>query len=641
MSAIAGIVRFDGAPVHAAELQSAANRLAAPGLAEPVYWADGPAGLLARQRHVTHEDLAERQPWQGAGGRLALVYDGRLDNREEIAAALGIRLNEETVPDGRLLLAALERWGETALPRLIGDFALALWDKDARQLLLARDQLGRRTLYYHRGAGFVAFATTYRALLALPGVPREIDELGIADFLILNTRDAGETFYRGVRRVPRAHTAVFDAQGLRANRYWSPEPKATLRLACDAEYAEAAREQLDRAVACRLRAKGGLAANLSGGLDSSAVATSAALRLAPGRLTTITSVPPVGLALPKLKSCWYPDERPYVAAIAAMHPNITPVLASSDAPHWIETTPEPFFEAAGLPARNVTNLGWLLPGYEHLRAAGISVLLTGEGGNPAWSHDGLRELAAMLRGGRWLRLARELYLTGRRRPYGFDWLALLRRDVLRPLEPPWLAKWRRRLKTGEAELWSGFSAIHPGFARDIDLAGRCWRAGYTPRLEGARTALAERVEMLARSEHGNDIATALRAVTGVETRAPLLDIRLIDFCLALPEEQFLKDGEFRRLPRRTLAGRLPPAVLQNNLIGSQNPELPHRMTALRPTLLAEIEALRASPLAARAIDLPRLAAVVRDWDNEIEITLMLPRALHVGRFLRWAEAGGL
>ncbi|HXU94723.1 MAG TPA: hypothetical protein VFP33_13815, partial [Gallionella sp.] len=162
MSVIAGLIRFDGMPAHVEELALAAGRLNSPGLGEPAYWAEGGAALLIRQRIVTREDLAERQPLGGGGGKRVLVYDGRLDNREEIAAALGVRLNGETVPDGHLLLAALERWGEQALPRLIGDFALALWDKENRKLLLARDQMGRRTLYYHHGGNFVAFATTYR-----------------------------------------------------------------------------------------------------------------------------------------------------------------------------------------------------------------------------------------------------------------------------------------------------------------------------------------------------------------------------------------------------------------------------------------------------------------------------------------------
>lgn len=640
MSVIAGIVRFTGDSIHAADLERATQRLAAPGLGEAAHWIEGTAGLLVRQRVMTLEDMAERQPWVGGRGRLVLVYDGRIDNRDEVASLLGISLKGDVVPDGRLLLAALERWGEAALPRLIGDFALALWDAQNRRLLLARDQLGGRTLYYHQDACFIAFATTYRALLALPGVPKKIDELGIADFLILNVQHPVETFYEGVRRVPGASIALFDGNGLQITRYWNPQPKRVLRLSSDEEYVEAAREQLERAISCRLRAKDGIASTLSGGLDSSAVASTAARLLAPERLMTITSVPPEGMQLPS-HPAFYNDERPYVQAIAAMHPNMDSVLASSLDPHWIETDPTPFFEAGGLPTRGVTNAGWLLSGYERLTEAGISALLTGEGGNPAWSYDGLRGLCGLLKSGNWPRLARELYLTGRRRPYGQDWKALLRGEVLRPLVPVRLAKWRRRLKTGAADLWSGYSAIHPDFARDIGLSERSRLAGHDARLQGPADGLGQRLYMLNRMEHGRDIFTALRALTGIETRSPLLDIRLLEFCLSIPDEQFLKDGNFRRLPRLAMADRLPPPVLENNLIGSQNPEILQRIEATRSTMLAEIEELKHVPLAARVIDLPRLTRIVRDWPEGIEVTLLLPRALHVGRFLRWAAAGKL
>lgn len=637
MSVIAGLLRFDGAPVHADELALAANRLSAPGVGEPAYWAAGGAAMLARQHIVTHEDMAERQPWVGGGGKRVLVYDGRLDNREEIAAALGIRLAGEVVPDGLLLLEALLRWGEAALPRLIGDFALALWDAQDRKLLLARDQLGRRTLYYHHGDGFIAFASTYPALLALPGVPREIDELGIADFLVLNTSHPVETFYRGVRRAPPATGLTFFAGGMRRHRYWSPRPQRLLRLASDEEYIEAAREQLERAVACRLRARDGVAANLSGGLDSSAVAATAARLLAPGRLRTVTSAPPEGMALPpSTNAAWYPDERPYVRAIAAMYPNMDAVLASSDAPHWIETEPDALFAAGGMPVRNVSNIGWLMPGFDSLREAGVNVLLTGEGGNFGWSYDGLRGLADLFRQGRWLQLARELNFAGRARPYGRDSLTLLRKEILRPLEPVALGRWRKRRKNTGGELWSRFSAIHPQFARDIGLAARCREAGHSMNMSGPADGLESRLYMFDKVGHRDSIS-ALRALTGIEKRAPLLDPRLLEFCLSIPERQFLRDGSFRRLPRLAMEGRLPAAVLQNNLVGSQNPELLLRLGAQRAALPDEIAALKQSPLAARIVDLERLENIVRDWPNNNETMFALPRALHVARFLRWAE----
>ncbi len=647
MSAIAGLVRFSGEPVIDCHLSEASDLLAAPGLGAPAAWRSGGAGFLVRQRIVTPEDMAERQPWIGRDGRRVLVYDGRMDNRDEVMAALGISPRpEEAIPDGLLFLEAFERWKEDAPRRLIGDFVVALWDDEERRLLLVRDQMGMRTLYYHRGSDFVAFATTFRALQALPGVPRRLDELGIADFLILNGNHPEETFYQGLRRVPGATVMAFDARGQRANRYWAPDPEHTLRLAGDGEYVEAARELLDRAVSCRLRAAAPVAAEMSGGLDSSAVASTAARLLAPERLPVVTTVPPPGLELPAARNGAYNDETPYVTAVAAMHPNMDLTLVSSRGRHRLETDPTLFFDAAAFPAAMITNIGWFAPSEERIADAGITVLLCGSQGNSAWSWDGLRDLENLFRRGRWLTLFRELVLAGRRRPWGRDWRMLLRTEVINPMIPAVWARYMSDRRGRGSDFWSGYSAINPNFAREIRLFERCLRAGHAPCLGCAASGRALRLLMLNRMGHGRDIGNAMRAITGIERRDPLADIRLIEFCLSLPHDQYLRDGITRRLARRCLTDRLPSMITaRQELLGKQNPEWFHRMNSDRAGMVESFSRIKSSLPARRILDLPRLEALLRDWpadavSAERRSTLyhyVLPRALHLGQFLLWAE----
>ncbi|MBD9362466.1 asparagine synthase-related protein [Methylomonas fluvii] len=638
MSTIAGIVRHIGEAVTPFDLAAAAKRMVEPGLLEAQYWTQDGTGFAVRQSLVTHEDLMERQPWVSADGRLVLVLDGRIDNREELGAALGISLQAETVPDGWLLLQALERWGEAAPARLVGDFVFALWDTQRRCLLLVRDQMGTRSLYYYRGHGFLAFANTFPALLALPGVPKTVDELGIADFLILNMHHPENTFYENVRRMPKSSIAAFDRKGLSFSTYWTPNPAKRLRLSSDSEYVEAAREQLERAVACRLRAKDPIASHISGGLDSSAVATTAARLLAPNRLFAVCSVPPEGMELPPPAPAWYNDERPYLREIAALHPNLDIHLASSSEPHWIEKDPSAFFEAGGMPARNITNIGWFMPGRELAENLGIKVLLTGQAGNAAWSYDGLRSMSDMFRQGRWLRLGREIYLTGKRAPFGYGWKRLLKTEVVRPLLPTALLRWHRRMKQGQAELWSAFSMINPAFASEINLYRRSRDAGYDMICTGSMDSQGVMLSMLNRNEHGKDILTAMRSLGGIESRDPLLDRRLVEFFLSIPQDQYLKDGIARRLARKALSDRLPPSVLEKERIGMQNPEILSRLDKLREDMGGEIAGLAEIPLVARCIDLPRLEKTVSDWPKQgPAVTLALPRALNVARFLRWVE----
>jgi asparagine synthase (glutamine-hydrolysing) len=333
---------------------------------------------------------------------------------------------------------------------------------------------------------------------------------------------------------------------------------------------------------------------------------------------------------------WYNDERPYVKAIAALHPNMDLVLTSSTTPHWIEIDPTAFFEAGGVPARNVSNIGWLIPRLEPVTQAGINTLLVGDSGNMAWSWDGLRGLSDLFKNGHWLNLARELALIQHHRPYDQGWKTILRSQVLSPLEPPGVARWRKRLTKREIEPWTSYSAVSPDFAKEINLYDRCRLIGHDKPFYGSANGLGLRLGMLNRYYSGG-VSTIMRAVTGVENRDPLADVRLLEFCFSLPQDQYLKNGLCRRLPRLTLADRLPSSVLKNNRRGLQNPEISSRVNATRGGLLDEINALEKVPLAARCIDLPRLSAIVKTWPDNIQVKLVLPRAINIGRFLRWAE----
>lgn len=645
MSTIAGLIRFEGRPVDRLCLESAALRMAAPSVADPVFWCNGPAGLVVRQSVSTPEDLAERQPWLG-NGRFVMIYDGRLDNRDELIAALGLSLDpSELTPDGALLFKALERWGASALPRLIGSFALALWDTVERRLLLARDHMGRRTLYTYYGAGFVAFATTFPALLALPGVPRRLNEEKVADFLTLNFLFSEETIYDGIRRVPPATAVTVDGGGVQSTRYWEPDPERRIQLSSDDDYVEAAREQLDQAVACRLRSNGSVVATMSGGLDSSAVASTAARLLAPQKLLTMTMIPPPGAFLPPMPKGWDVDETPFVTAAARMHPNMDLRLLWSEGPHWIEYDPTALFAAGGLPIYGPTNAGWFAPVNEAAVQAGSSVVLGGQAGNATWSWHGLNYLGELFRQGHWIRLLHELNATGLQNNKGRS--HLLRNQVLRPIIPNWVNQIRFKIRRKQPDSWSRFSGINPDFAREMGQYQGLRQSGHGPATTGSPDPWVGRLMRL-RTHLGSDGRTAMRALDGVEDRDPLADVRLVEFCLAVPADQYLRDGTTRWLSRRALADRLPAEVISKNTLGMQNPEWFSRINTRRPQLIEELAELERSPLAARYLDLPRLSALMREWPADAMAAAhtpvyhhLLPRAFNFGRFLLWFEKGGV
>src|SRR3954467_5760750 len=167
--------------------------------AAPAFWNVGEIALGRRLFATVPEDRYDRGPVSGGGGRWTLVADIRLDNRAELCSAIGIDPARAAIlPDSAVAMAAIERWADEAIERLVGDFALALWDRDRERLLLARDFVGQRPLHYHRGAGFFAFSSMAKGLHALPEIPLGPNCETLASFVALMPEDGPESFFAGV-----------------------------------------------------------------------------------------------------------------------------------------------------------------------------------------------------------------------------------------------------------------------------------------------------------------------------------------------------------------------------------------------------------------------------------------------------------
>ena len=203
-----------------------------------------------------------------SAGRPLFVASARLDNRAELVTALGLSSGQAgEISDPALLLRLLERWGDDGIARCVGAFAFAQWEAGPRRLTLGRDCLGDRPLFFHRGRDFAAFATTLNILLALPDVPRELDEMVLANYLVLNLGESRRTFYRGVERVPSRTLVTIDPAAVKHRYYWTPKLDAPPPYRREQDYVERARELFDQAVASATAGTDRVAIATSGGLD--------------------------------------------------------------------------------------------------------------------------------------------------------------------------------------------------------------------------------------------------------------------------------------------------------------------------------------------------------------------------------------
>ena len=477
-------------------------------------WASGHVRLLAEATPRPNG------PRVATRGPLALAGDLRLDNRDDLRRAL----RAPEADDADLVLRAYERWGDTAVDHLIGPFSFLLWDEAAGRALAARDGVGLRPLFRARVGGGWAFGSSLPTLQAL--VSFQVDAEGAADYLAGDTTHPTRTLVAGVERVPGGHLSTFRlGDAPQDRRFWTfdrPE-----RLPDDDRVVEEAfREAFDQAVLARLG--GNVGAFLSGGLDSSSIVTTVrALR--PDRpLDTFSLLFESGSA----------HERPYIDAVAESAGVRSHRVDGASAlllPHL-----DADLAAFGQPPM-APNLFLTRHLYHQVHEAGLDAVLDGFGGDNIVGH-GLDWLTELALGFRWITFARTTA--------GF---------VRRARHPG--RRLRRLVRTYAVEPLVG---SFPRATPTVQF-GRQARPDDEP-VRRPRTAREAHMAELASGSLGRlfEEAFATATAVGVEPRFPFLDRRVVEVCLAVPPSQHLRDGLTRSYLRRSMAARLPPAILQRS-----------------------------------------------------------------------------
>jgi asparagine synthase (glutamine-hydrolysing) len=553
MSGICGVLYLDGSPAAQDDVAAMLGRLAQRGPQGGSAIAEGPLALGHAALPTTPEAMAETMPFKHAPSGCVIVGDIRIDNRRELIAALGLGATSRIVGDGELVLCGYLRWGTGCLDHLLGDFAFAIWDAPRQRLFCARDQVGMRQLIWHHTPGrLFAFATDADALLAHPGVPMEINEARIADFLEdLETHDLTSTFYRGLQRLPPAHALVVEGGHLHRWRYWEPEAPEPLRLRSDEAYAEAFRAVFEEAVSARLRAPPGkLASMLSGGMDSGSVtAVAAHLLKANGALPLPTfSATSADLECVETRTIRASQTMAHIAphdiAFEDFGAYADPLLRLT------QDSAEPFDG----------HMAMLRAIYLAAHDAGFTVMLDGGSGDSTLMADDM--VAWRLRRGdiigAWHEAAGAHRFWGPSVPTAKTFIAGARWVVM----PDWLRAMRRKAGAGAKQrAQDRASMVAPALARAVDMPARratharhvaLWLDG---RCEDRRALVTHPYAVIGRERYDR-----VAAPLAIEPRDPFQDRRVLAFVLSLPADQIERDGWPKIVLRRAMAGLLPDAV---------------------------------------------------------------------------------
>jgi len=268
MSVLFGRWNVDGQAVTQEYDETVAKLLTPYGPDGAAAYAQGPILIRYHAFHTTKSSPSEDQPHTLPSGVL-LTWDGRLDNREELTRRLG------SAPavgrsDISIVAETYEKYGLACLPDLIGDWALSVWNPFDRSLLLARDFVGTRPLFYSRRAKCVAWSSVLEPLLTISNDPLRLDEEYLAGWLS-SYPATHVTPYVGIYSVPPSSYVLLHEKTTLIKEYWRLNPAKKIRHTGDEEYEEHFRSVLTESVRRRLRSAGPILAELSGGMDSSSI----------------------------------------------------------------------------------------------------------------------------------------------------------------------------------------------------------------------------------------------------------------------------------------------------------------------------------------------------------------------------------
>lgn len=602
MSAIFGILRFDGGEVSARDLERMSNALVHRGPDGRKFAVKGCAGLGHCLLRVNREDSFEAQPLHDDEAGLTLVADLRLDNRDELGAIFGLSAPDlRDMPDSALVLHAYKMWDDDCAAHLLGDFAFAVWDERARKLTIARDHMGQRQVYYYRGDRFLAFATEQNALWSLPDVPQVFSERNLVRVLVVDkNRTPGDTLFERVYGLVGGTTMTVDRHGsVTARRYWEPHADPAHLGRDEAYYVAAYRRVLEEAVTCRLR-RASYPAGLffSGGFDSGAIAALAgpALRAQGRSLIAVCS------ALPG-EGYGERDPRPWVELCRRDMPHLDVRYTGHEGLSVLTGLEKAFAQGNPPGLRHFAHDDM----YRIIASAGARLAMDGHGGDYTLNPRGHFALAGFLVRGQWRRFAAEIGPWQRQRKQAL--LQTVLADVVAILLAPMRAAWGR-YREG-LRPFGPMVPVTPALAREAAGGGAVFGGSFAarPGLSMRRWIATILREQQNAAGAGN---SPLAAMHKLDFTRPFHDKRVVELALAVPEDLYVKAGRPRALAYAALADLLPPEFRDRPATNQMVAPDP-RQTAkqIAPQLLADIARMEKDARLARYFDFPRMRRIVR------------------------------
>jgi len=516
------------------------------------------AGVALGHRRLSIIDVAGgRQPLANEDETVWIVFNGEIYNFRDLHRRLeGSGHRFRTASDTETLVHLYEDEGVGFLEHIEGMFALAIWDANRRQLVLARDRLGKKPLVYREESGRLLFASELKSLLEAPDVPREIDPAAVDEYLTYQYVPHPNTIFRGIRKLPPAHYAVYRDGRLSIGCYWQPDFSREIRRPY-ADYSAELRELLTKAVEKRLQSEVPLGAFLSGGIDSSII-VALAQQLSHEPVKTFS----IGFPVPEF------DETSYARQVARhlgtdhreerVEPDCVAIL-----PKLMWHYDEPFADSSAIPTYYVSQMT-----RQH-----VTVALSGDGGDELFA--GYKRYLAVQLAGTIDRLPRALrgVLAGRywqRLPSSPRQKSLVRQfkrfaeGLGKPSQRRYFEWMSTFNESQRASLYADDFLARLPDADPFDFLRSAF--GRVPGRDPVSAAsLVDLITYLP-----CDLMTKVDIASmahGLECRAPFLDQRVVELAAAMPLSMKFRHWRGKRILLDTFGPMLPRALLSRSKMG--------------------------------------------------------------------------
>ena len=556
---------------------------------------------------------------------LVIMGSGRLDNRRDLCDKLGIPYSA-SISNNRIVANGYHQWGKSLSAQLLGDWACVIWDKTRGELLLARDQMGLSQVYYYQHQEYTVFSTLIQPILKCPSCSFRHNPIYVSKVLLGVWESRINSQYEGLKRLlPGQQLRLTYNNSINTETYWSFEHIKPIRFKNDKEYEEAFLEIFTKAVADRMVGAQKVGLWLSSGLDSSSILALMHNQEENDSIHSFTSIPTYKSEKLANEINRYADESTLVNKLALQFPKLETHFSKA-----LDITPLSAIhrsqEVTHLPQVN-TNMFWIWSLLDQADQLGVDRLLTGEGGNMTISYGGFGP-------SRKLDLALILRLIGKgeikRKSLKKDLRALIKMLAF-PFLPGQLLNGKySNTEKHKTEFWSEFylrnELITPDLIESImETPHEITHAPSTPLGDPHQL----RQQLIHRQTIMMDIVHSQSGgLSGRQQYDPTLDIKVIEFCLGLPNDQFARLSRKRLLIKRAMTGRLPNEVLWNKKRGLQGADFNHRLLQQKDEILEAIRKLEKDPAVCHYVNLPKLFNAFSKLTNTSDYSIKKLQQLH-------------